>query len=135
MTRRVLLAVLVLLVATGVASAQDRRGRVVIEADLIACVLPSTECEKGTLVRVKAGERELELNVLNILQITNQLSVPQILTELRRFKQTAIGPKELLDQVVAPKPLKIRVFIRLEARTLFVQVVQPASQVDLEISN
>jgi hypothetical protein len=126
--------VVVTLLGAALADAQNRRARVPIEGDLIACVQPSEECGKTTPVRVKVGDREIVLGVLNILQITNQLSVPQILTELRRFRQTAMGPKEILDELVPPKPLKIRAIIRMEARTLFIQLVQPASRVDMQLS-
>jgi hypothetical protein len=126
--------VVVMLLGAAAADAQDRRARIAIEGDIIACVQPSEECGRTTPVRVKAGDREIVLGVLNILQITNQLSVGQILTELRRFQQTAIAPKEILDKLVAPKPLRIRTIIRMEARTLFIQLVQPASRVDLQLS-
>jgi len=131
---RILLPVVGVLVTVGVADAQDRRGRVPIEGDLIACVQPSEECRFATPVRVKAGDRELVLDVLNIRQITNQLSVDQVLTELRRFQQTAVAPPEILARLVPPKPLRIRAIIRMESRTLFIQLVEPASRVQLQLS-
>jgi len=127
--RRAPIVVGLLLLAATVAGAQSRPARVPIQADLIACVLPSDACRDGTLVRLRAGDRDLELSVLNVLQISNQLSVNQILTELRRFPQTAIAPREILAGLVAPEPLRIRTVIRLEARTLLIQRVQPADRV------
>jgi len=124
----------VVLLASAVVYAQSRPARVPIQADIIGCVLPSDECANGTLVRVRAGDRELELSVLNILQISNQLSVPQILTELRRFPQTAMAPREILAGLVSPKLLRIRTVIRLEARTLLIQRVQAANRADRLLS-
>jgi hypothetical protein len=113
----------VALVVAVVAGARGPRRPPTVEID--GCVMPATACtDVRGVVKVREGDRKLELAVERVFLPGSTASPSQLLTELKLRGMSVHGPSELTTRLVAGAHLRIRGLFR-PGPMMLLQSVEP----------